>query len=286
VPATTEGKPWQRLRGKIAPDIFAAPRTAGDPRNHGSWREVPQKVVRYLENNVLHKPWGDVLALVAAVMMAGRFQVTTVINKLSTLNTRFRVLFEALGLARMDEWDANTHIPAYLKGEILPHETPLTRHRFLMDYNSVSKTLAAWLGGLSEDRQSTYQRFTLPVVPPFLVHGLSRDREIVERQQHTRKAETDALVPRFAAIRAEAHFRFNRVARLRRAYREALRGLEPNPRFPVTFSYEEGGDSDQHSGARAAVVQNLGPAKLRLCTCRWVLLAYCEVRNHRCRCVR
>jgi hypothetical protein len=201
--------------------------------------------VTYLENNVLRKPWEDVLALVAAVMMAGRFEVTTVINKLSTLNTRFTVLFEALGLVRMDDWDANTHIPAYLKGEILPHETPPTRHRFLVDYNSVSKTMAAWLGGLSEDRRPTYQRFTLPIVPPFLVQGLTRDREIVERQQQTRKAETDALVPRFAAIRAEAHFRFNRVARLRRAYQEALRGLEPKPRFPVTFSYEEGGDSDQ-----------------------------------------
>jgi hypothetical protein len=52
-------------------------------------------------NNVLRKPWEDVLALVAVVMMAGRFEVTTVINKLSTLNTRFTVLFEALGLTCM-----------------------------------------------------------------------------------------------------------------------------------------------------------------------------------------
>lgn len=243
--AMPEGKPWQRLRGKLAPEVLEAPRTGGDTCNRGTWPEVPQRVVTYLENNVLGKPWQNVLALVAAVMMAGRFDVTTVTNKLSALNSRFTVLFEALGLTRMEDWDGNTHIPTYLKAQILPHETPATRHRFLVDYNSVSRAMAAWLGGLAEDTRANYRRFALPVVPPYLVKGLTRDREIVEHQQRTRKAATDALVPRFAAIRAEAHLRFNRVARLRRAYQEALQSIEPNTGFPVTFSYEEGGDPSQ-----------------------------------------
>ncbi len=60
-----------------------------------------------------------------------------------------------------------------------------------------------------------------------------------------RKAETDAVVPRFAAIRAEAHFRYNRIARLRQAYHQAVRTLSGKGHdFPVTFSYEEGGDSE------------------------------------------
>jgi hypothetical protein len=72
-----------------------------------------------------------------------------------------------------------------------------------VDYSSASKTMASRLRGLSEDRKSTYQRFTLPVVPLFLVQGLTRDREVAERQQQTRKAETAAVV---AAVRAEANF--------------------------------------------------------------------------------
>src|ERR1700685_4065068 len=69
VPETTDGNPWRRLCGKIAPEILVAPRTAGDPCNQGTWPEVPQRVVTYLENNVLRNPWGEILALLAAVMM-------------------------------------------------------------------------------------------------------------------------------------------------------------------------------------------------------------------------
>ena len=104
----------------------------------------------------------------------------------------------------MEDWDATTHIPAHLKAEILPDETPATRHRFWVDYSSASKTMASRLRGFSEDRKSTYQRLTyLLCLYLFLVQGLTRDREVAERQQQTRKAETAAVV---AAVRAEANF--------------------------------------------------------------------------------
>jgi hypothetical protein len=77
-----------------------------------------------------------------------------------------------------------------------------------------------------------------------LVEGLLRQKEVTQQQQRARKAETDAVVPRFAAIRAEAHFRYNRLARLRRAYLDALRTLKPGASFPLAFSYEEGGDKE------------------------------------------
>lgn len=240
-----ESNPWQRLRGKVAAEILVAPRTAVDPSNQGQWPEVPHRVVFYLEHNVLGKPWRDALALLAPIMLARRFEVTSVFNKLSTLHSRFGRLFEALGLAGMEDWNATKHVPMYLKSEILPGDTPGARKRFWMDYNSASKAMASWLMGLPEKRRPGYERFTLPVVPPFFVEGLIRDREITERQQRTRKAETGAVVPRFIAIRSEAHLRFNRVARLRRAYREALQNLGSETRFPVTFSYDEGGDNER-----------------------------------------
>jgi integrase len=245
VPAPTESKPWQRLRGKIAAEVLVAPRTAADPSNQGQWPEVPHRVVFYLEHNVLDKPWRDPLALLAPVMLARRFELVSVFNKLSTLHNGFGRLFEALGLVRMEDWNATKHVPIYLKSDVLPEDTPVARRRFWMDYNSASKTMAIWLLGLPQKRRPAYEPLTLPVVPAFFVQGLIPEREIVERQQQKRKAETGAVVPRFIAIRSEAHLRFNRVARLRRAYREALQSLGPQPRFPVTFSYDEGGDNER-----------------------------------------
>lgn len=242
---TMESKPWHGLRGKIALEVLAAPKTGGDPQNHGYWPEVPQRIVRYLERNVLLRPWANTVALLGAIMMARRFEVSSVLGKIVILHSRFSSLFPCLGLAEMNEWDAAEHIPKYLRAEILPDDSQSVRQRFWVTYSSASKTMAQWLGTLSEHHRSIYQPFTLPTLSRLLVEGLLRQKEVTQQQQRARKAETDAIVPRFAAIRAEAHFRYNLATRLRRAYLAALRGLQPDTTFPLTFSYEEGENQEQ-----------------------------------------
>ena len=70
---------------------------------------------------------------------------------------------------------------------------------------------------------------------------MSQEREITQQQQAHRKAETEAVIPQFATLRAEAHFRFNRLARLRQAYQQAVSQVLPDcSNLPIEFSYEEG----------------------------------------------
>ena len=238
-------KPWQRLTGRIAPEILLAPKTSGDPRDQGNWPEVNQTVANYLERNVTASPWADTMALLAAIMFARRFEVSSVLCRMVTLHSRFTSLFRCLGLARMEDWNPNQHIPMYLKSDVLPGDAQSLREKFWFAYNNASKLMARWLVSLPEEQRRIYQRFTLAPVSHLLVEGLSRQKEVTRQQQKARKAETDAVVPRFAAIRAEAHFRYNRIARLRRAYHDALRTLRGRGgNFPVNFSYEEGGDKE------------------------------------------
>ena len=241
----TESKAWQRLRGRIAGEVFTAPRTCGDPHNQGHWPEVPHRVVNYLERNVLSSPWVNTAALLAAIMMARRFEVSSVIGKIVILHCRFTSLFACLGLARMEDWDAALHIPMYLSAEILPDDSQSFRQRFWVTYSSASKTMAQWLATFPECQKPIYQKFILPGLSRLFVEGLVRQKEVTQLQQRTRKAETDAVVPRFAAIRAETHFRYNRIARLRRAYLDALRSLKPGIDLPLRFSYEEGEDKER-----------------------------------------
>jgi hypothetical protein len=243
--SATESKAWQRLRGRIAGEVFTAPRTCGDPHNQGHWPEVPHRVVNYLERNVLSTPWANTAALLAAIMMARRFEVSSVIGKIVILHSRFTSLFTCLGLARMKDWDATLHIPMYLSAEILPDDPQSIRQRFWVTYSSASKTMAQWFGTFPECQKPIYQQFILPGLSRLFVEGLTRQKEVTQQQQRTRKAETDAVVPRFAAIRAEAHFRYNRIARLRRAYLDALRSLKPEIGLTLTFSYEEGEDKER-----------------------------------------
>lgn len=86
VPTETLTRPWQRLAGKIAVEVLMAPKTCGDPRSKGEWPEVEQRVVAYLENNVLSRPWADHLALAALVMTARRRQANTVWNMVTTVS--------------------------------------------------------------------------------------------------------------------------------------------------------------------------------------------------------
>jgi hypothetical protein len=245
VTTPTDSNPWQRLRGRIAREVLMAPRTGADPNNQGHWPEVPHRIVVYLERNVLSKPWASAAAFLAAIMIARRFEVSSVLGKIVVLHGRFTSLFPRLGLARMEDWDPAQHIPMYLKGEVLPDDPQTVRQRFWVYYNSASKLMAHWLGSVPESQRQIYQKFTLPPVSRLLVEGLTRQREVIQQQQQTRKTETDAVVPRFAALRAEAHFRYNRIARLRQAYHQALQSVSgKGPDFPVSFSYEEGGNGE------------------------------------------
>ncbi len=112
-----------------------APKTGGDPRYQGNWPEVPQKVAGHLDRNVIVKPWADAMALLASIMVARRFEVSSVLSKIVTLHSRFTSLFPFLGLARMEEWDPAQHIPMYLKAEVLADDPLTVRQRFWVGYN-------------------------------------------------------------------------------------------------------------------------------------------------------
>ncbi|MCI0627839.1 MAG: site-specific integrase [Acidobacteria bacterium] len=244
----TEGqlKAWERLRGKIADEVLLAPKTGGDPHNQGDWREVPSRIVDYLERNVAARPWGNSLALMAAVLMAQRYDLSTVKTSLCLLHVRLSRLFEAFGLKTFRDWDPQQHIPACLKKDVLPEDSLYIRDKFWASYKSATRQMMRWQESLPENNRQVYKAFLLPAVNPLRVEGLTLRTQIEEHQKQTRKKETDAVVPRFAELRAEAHFRYNRLSRLRRAYQEALRELEGKAcDLPLSFSYDEGREPEK-----------------------------------------
>jgi len=146
------------------------------------WPEVHSRLVIYLVNNVMGKPWANHLALLAVVLVARRRDVSTVRDALVNLHVRFCELFPALHLETMQDWKADLHMPAYLRGEILPEEMQATRLRFWQAYHASTKQLRAWWNTLPEEIQQIYQPFILPSVHPLMVEGLT-DRKAVEQQQ-------------------------------------------------------------------------------------------------------
>ena len=230
---------WQSLETHIAPEILCAPKTGGDP--HGEWTPVHERTVKYLFRNVIGKPWANHLALIAAILSARRRDVWTVEYAVRILHARFSVIFPAFSLQTMDEWKVDHYLPLYLREEVVPQDSKSTRQSFLRDYTNVAKLVNNWLATLPSAEQQIYQRFVLPVVNPLAVEGLNRKKELEQQQRQHRKTETEAIVPHFVALRAESHFRYNRLLRLDQAYQQALAQVLPDhSNLPLEFSYDEG----------------------------------------------
>ena len=231
---------WKDLEGQIAPEVFRAPRTCGDPA--GSWQGVHSRVIGYLIRNVQGRPWMDHLALIAAVLTAQRRDVWTVALTVLVLHARFSALFSLFELANAGRWNIDQHFVPYVRGEVLSQDPLATRISFFKRYMSATNLIASWLDFLSADQQEVYQLFLLPTINPFLAEEFSKLEKEWERQQEDqRKEETEAVVPQFTELRAEAHFRFNRMTRLWQAYQQALVQVLPDrSNLPLEFSYEEG----------------------------------------------
>jgi len=149
-----------------------------------------------------------------------------------------------------DEWDAEECMVAYLKGGLLSDDTQGVRTAFCSHYLTCVKQVNTWLNTLPSAEKLIYQRFLLPSIHPLRVQGLTKHRQVIQQSRQTRKEETDAVVIQFSDLRAEGHYRYNRIVRLRQAYLDAVKELRNRQAqgetelFPFAFSYEEGSDPE------------------------------------------
>jgi hypothetical protein len=230
---------WQDLEGHCAAEVLYVPKTSGDPSS--TWPPVHARVIRYLIQNVVGRPWADHLILMAAVLSARRLDVASVHHTLYNIHARFSEIFPALDLANVAEWNPDTHLAPYMRGDIAPDHSQYTRNLFLTRYKSTARLVRGWFDTLPETEQQIYRSFVLPEVNMFLYEELSQSKQIVQQQRAQRKTETEAIVPHFADLRAESHYRFNRLARLRQAYLQAVAQVLPDrSNLPLDFSYDEG----------------------------------------------
>ncbi len=238
------------LEGKVAPEVLRAPKTSGDPRSNGEFPDIYSRSIGYLVRNVVGKPWADHLVLVAAVLSAQRYDPSTVKNCLYSVNARLTGLFQEMQIGSVDEWDIEECMVAYLKGELLSKDTQGVRALFCSLYLTCVKQVNTWLNTLPPAESAIYQRFLLPPIHPGAVRGLTKHHQVVQQSRQTRKDETDAVVIQFSDLRAEAHYRYNRMVRLRQAYLDAVKAIHNRQAqgemeiFPLAFSYEEGSDPE------------------------------------------
>ena len=240
----TSSDPWQQLAAYCPPEILNAPKTWGDPLRPAT-REMPNyldAMVQYIVKNVVGHPWQNVLILTAAVLSSEKVSWGTVFQKLNTLHCRFREIFSGLDLHTFAEWDADKHIRMYLTGLIPSDSTPTTKLAYWYAYRATHDYLQRWLRSLPQDLQSAYHPYLLPPVRDREEFGrLVRQGEVRADQEDRRKEQTDALMPLYVELRAQAHFRYNLLKHMRQAYYEAITAVESGQQtLPLTFEFTGG----------------------------------------------
>lgn len=244
--SSRQTNPWQDLDSICHPLVLHAPKTWGDPLCSSSMA-MPQNVqgcVGYVRRSLVDRPWRDQLVLLTAVMYSQNMQYKTVINTLYQLHRGFACLFPALNLTSMADWDVNKHLALYLSGQVVEVHTPKKRVTFWSIYQVASRRLKRWLGSLPTEQQWLYHPFVLPSPDdPSDLTRLAGSKQVADERQEKRKAETDALLPFYADLRAQAHLRYNMMLRLRKAYYKAIHTVEHGKgMLPLEFTLREGGN--------------------------------------------
>ncbi|KOS64503.1 hypothetical protein FJQ98_01145 [Lysinibacillus agricola] len=149
--------------------------------------------------------------------------------------------FEVYKAGKKVNWSlTETHMYEYFKGTIFVNHSDDQRSKFLRYYKSCSYNAEKWIKTkLSEENQEYFEQFALPL-PTYDSRDFGFTKAAREQARNTRKSETDAIVDFLPQIRAEGHFRWNQICRLRKRYLKACEEVKNNDlELPFNFEYNE-----------------------------------------------
>lgn len=230
----------------ISPLVLAAPATAADIKSHRTYEVLPPNTIRYLSRYVVGKPWLNHLTLALLILTArgydrsGVYTFATLIHKrmcgfATARSTRF---------TSMEDFNENINecLRLYLSKVIVCQDSDSSRNNFYQRYQSIAACSHEWLMSIPVALRDNYRTLLFRGIKESEVRHLLKYSELQQIQQQTRKAEVDAVMPNYVAIRQQAHFRFNFLARLADAYRKVLSNIGvPNDDGFVEFQYVDSG---------------------------------------------
>ncbi|NBI30895.1 site-specific integrase [Chengkuizengella marina] len=203
------------------------------------WDYVDDSSIKYFIKNVGDSPWKNHLALSLLCVTDRKLSPSSIYNLMTTINARLLLIFNECNLNDMKQFNYSV-VEKYLSGEIATEHSDRQRQMFLSSYNSFVFNMSKWITTqFTNEQQQLFSQYLFPKMP--FDH---RDFKVRERAMDTakqyRKQETSAVTPLLPEIRAEGHFRWNQVKRLRRTVNKLLQKVNDNQRsLPINFSYEE-----------------------------------------------
>lgn len=226
---------YEQLLGKVDDQLLHLQ----DARGIFLFDKVHERNMYYYIRNVLDKPWNNHLLFSVLVYADKNADVQSINNMYKKICTRLQDLFDVFYLNKIQEFDVETHMYQYLKGAYYQEHSDNMRAEFLSWYRAMSYNTKKWITSkLSNEQQLYFEQYLLPM-PSYDSRDFTFTKSAKEQAHNTRKSETDAIVPFLPQIRAEGHFRWNQLNRLRQAFLKACEQAKTTNQLPLEFHYDE-----------------------------------------------
>lgn len=234
--ATPETEWYQKWRGKVDKELLHLQNTRGK----FLLDKVDERILKYYNKNCIDKVWGNHLLLGMLVSVDRKLDALTIMNIINVVNLRLVDIFQSFHLDEIKDFDIDKHLYKYLKGDIFPEDSNSKRNELFKRYTSLSHYTKNWLfRKISAEKQVHFKQFLFDV-PTFTSRDFSFNKLSKEQAKDTRKNETDAIVPFLPQIRADAHFRWNQMKRLREAFQKTLEDARSQfVALPTEICYDE-----------------------------------------------
>ncbi|HFK1475674.1 site-specific integrase [Bacillus pacificus] len=202
--------------------------------------KVPEKPINYFLNQCLNKPWKNHILLEIFIDADRNMDTQSIITVLKIVDKRIRDIFHVYNLKDISGFNIEVHMYEYLKGVVLQEHSNNMRTEFLIRYSSIVYTTRRWVASkLGKDQQEYFQQYLFPI-PPFSSKDFPFSKLAMEERKSIRKGETDAIVPLLPKIRAEGHFRWSQIKRIRDAFLKACKQVKDTREIlPLEFHYDE-----------------------------------------------
>lgn len=234
--STLKGIDWyEKLAGVIDNEILFLKNV----NNAYLWEILNKQSLNYIYKYCLNSPWLHQFSLAVLCATDRNLAPSSINNMMSTLNARLQDIFKAFELKQIEDLNY-THIHQYLSGEICKDHSDRQRQMFISYYKSFLFNVSKWVKNrVPLEQQEYFTKFLLPEFPFDNRDYKSRSLAVTSAQKK-RKERSSAIAPLLPSIRAECHFRWNQVKRLREITNEVIKKVE-NERLilPFPFNYEE-----------------------------------------------
>ncbi|WP_053376061.1 site-specific integrase [Paenibacillus sp. FJAT-27812] len=230
-----EKKWYKLLYGRIDEQILCL----ANYEDEYYWDQVDERVLKYFMNKVVGNPWDNHLALSLICVYDRQLSPSSIYNLASTINARLVELFSESQIDVMSQFNYGI-VEKYLSGKLIKNHSERQRAMFLSAYNSFVFNISKWI---TTKFTTQLQEKLLPYVFPKLPFD-NRDFSVrttaIDNAKQIRKDETSAITPLLPEIRAEGHFRWNQLKRLRTVFHTLLEEASTlNKSLPIEFNYDE-----------------------------------------------